>query len=130
MMRRIVPLCQIRYRNIRISGATQMSTRATRSVSRNKEIKTFTYFIPNPPHRKSGYREKEFDKIMSGILQSGFELIDFKTQGSENGIFVIALLKSSSKKISKIDENLDMHERFKLLDKHSTPDIELDDEND
>lgn len=94
-----------------------------------KEIKTFTYFIPAPPHRKNGYREKEFDKIMQGILQSGFELMDLQTQGMENGMFVLAVLKVPSKKIGKLDENLDMQDNFKLRDSHPSPDIELDDEN-
>lgn len=92
-----------------------------------KEIKTFTYFIPSPPQRKNGYREKEFDKIMQGILQSGFELMDLQTQGMENGMFIVALLKAPSKKIAKIDENLDMQDQFKLRDSHSSPDIELED---
>ena len=94
-----------------------------------KEFKTFTYFIPSPPHRKNGYREKEFDKIMQGILQSGFELIDIQTQGMENGMFVLAVLRVPSKKIAKLDEDLDMQDKFKLRDSHSSPDIELDDEN-
>jgi len=91
-----------------------------------KELKTFTYFIPSPPHRKNGYREKEFDKIMQGILQSGFELIDLQTQGMENGMFVLAILKVPSKKISKIDEHLDMQDRFKLRDSHTSSEIELE----
>ena len=99
------------------------------SGNKKKEFKTFTYFIPSPPHRKNGYREKEFDKIMQGILQSGFELIDLQTQGMEHGMFVLALLKVPSAKIAKIDEHLDMHDKFKLRDSHPSSDIELDDEN-
>jgi hypothetical protein len=105
------------------------STRQKLSGNKIKEIKTFTYFIPGPPHRKNGYREKEFDKIMQGILQSGFELIDLQTQGTENGMFVLVVLKVPSKKVGKIDENLDMQDRFKLRDSHSSPEIELDAED-
>lgn len=79
--------------------------------------------------RKNGYREKEFDKIISGILQSGFELIELKTESSENGIFIIAILNAKTKKAGKLDENLDMHEKFKLMDKHASSEIELDDED-
>ena len=103
--------------------------RSKTSGNKKKEFKTFTYFIPGPPHRKNGYREKEFDKIMQGILQSGFELIDLQTQGMENGMFILALLLVPSKKIAMIDENLDMQDKFELRDSHSSPDIELDDEN-
>ncbi|MBA2405880.1 MAG: hypothetical protein H0V66_13975 [Bdellovibrionales bacterium] len=94
-----------------------------------KEIKTFTYFIPAPPQRKNGYREKEFDKIMHGILQSGFELLDLQTQAMENGMFVLAVLKVPSKKVAKVDEHLDMQDRFKLRDSHTSNEIILDDED-
>lgn len=106
-----------------------MSTRLVKSSHRKKETRTFTYFIPSPPMRKSGYREKEFDKIMSGILQSGFELIELKTESSENGIFIIAILNAKTSKAGKLDENLDLHEKFKLMDKHTTSEIELEDED-
>jgi hypothetical protein len=103
-----------------------MSVRARTSGKNMKEIKTFTYFIPAPPHRKNGYREKEFDKIMAGILQSGFELVDLKTEGTENGMFVLALLKAPNKKIAQLDKNLDLHEHFQLQASHSSPDIILE----
>jgi hypothetical protein len=106
-----------------------MSIRAGKSGKKKKEMKTFTYFIPAPPHRKNGYREKEFDKIMAGILQSGFELMDLKTVGMENGMFIVALLSVPSKAVAKLDEHLDLHERFKLKDSHSSPDIILEDED-
>lgn len=105
------------------------STRVKSSATAKKAYKTFTWFIPAPPARKNGYREKEFDKIMQGILQSGFELEDLQTQAMETGMFVVALLSASSKKIALLDEHLDMHEKFKLRDSHTSPDIELDDED-
>jgi len=105
------------------------NTRVKASGNKKKEVKTFTYFIPAPPHRKNGYREKEFDKIMQGILQSGFELLDLQTQAMESGMFVLAVLNVPSKKVAKIDEHLDMHDRFKLRDSHASPDIELDEED-
>jgi hypothetical protein len=106
-----------------------MGSTNNRPRKKIKEMKTFTYFIPAPPQRKTGYREKEFDKIIYGILQSGFELMELKTQASENGIFVILILSAPNKKIAKLDEFLDLHEKFKLQDKHSSPEIELDDED-
>ena len=106
-----------------------MRTRQGKSGNKMKEIKTFTYFIPAPPHRRNGYREKEFDKIMKGILQSGFELIELQTQAMSNGLFVLALLRAPNKKVARLDEFLDIQDRFKLQDKHSSPEIELDDEN-
>lgn len=109
-----------------------MSTRVAKS---GKKLfrKTFTYFIPAPPHRKNGYREREFDKIMQGILQTGFELESLHTQstgGDQGGLFVLAVLKTNSKKIFDRDINQDLQEEFKLSHAHSSPDIILDEEED
>lgn len=106
-----------------------MSTKAGRS---GKKVyrKTFTYFLPAPPHRKSGYREREFDKIMQGILESGFELESLQTQTSSNGIFLVSTLRTNSKKIFELDVQQDIQERFKLSHTHSSPDIVLDEEED
>ena len=105
---------------------------STRSVRSNKKIfrKTFTYYIPAPPHRKSGYREIEFDKIMQGILGSGFELETLQTQSTEQGLFVLAVLKTNNKKVFDMDASQDIHDRFKLSHSHSSPDIILDEEED
>jgi hypothetical protein len=108
---------------------------ATRSVRLGKKVfrKTFTYFIPAPPHRKSGYREIEFDKIMQGIFESGFEIETIQTQatgGDTGGLFVMALLKTNSKKVYEMDLKQDIHERFKLSHSHSSPDIILDEDED
>ena len=89
---------------------------------------TFTYFIPSPPSRKSGYREVEFDKIMSGILSSGFELVSLQTVSSTNGIYVVAVLKTKDKKVFQMDVKQDIHEKFKLSHSHSSPDIILEEE--
>jgi hypothetical protein len=109
-----------------------MSNRAVRS---GKKIfkKTFTYFIPAPPHRKSGYREIEFDKIMQGILESGFEMETLQTQstgGESGGLFIVALLRTNSKKVYEQDLKLDIQDRFRLSHTHSSPDIILDEDED
>lgn len=109
-----------------------MSNRATKSGKKTYRT-TFTYFIPAPPHRKTGYREMEFDKIMQGILQAGFDIESFHTQasGSEHGgFFIVALLKTTSKKTFEMDLKQDLHDRFKLSHTHSSPDFILDEEED
>lgn len=105
---------------------------SNRSVRSGKKLfkKTFTYFIPNPSHRRSGYREREFDKIMQGILGLGFEIESMQTVGESAGIFVLMVLKTNSKKVYDRDINLDLHEEFKLSHTHSSPDIILDEEED
>ena len=106
-----------------------MAIRSTKSGKKTYR-KTFTYFIPAPPSRKSGYREREFDKIMQGILDTGFEVESLQTQTSTNGVFVLALLKTPSKKVFEQDLQLDIQERFKLAHTHSSPDFILDEEED
>jgi hypothetical protein len=91
---------------------------------------TFTYFVPAPPLRKTGYREVEFDKIMRGILTAGFELEDLQTVPSTNGIFLVGVLRTANKKVFESDAAQDLHERFKLSHTHSSPDIILDEEED
>jgi len=91
---------------------------------------TFTYFIPSPPHRKTGYREIEFDKIMRGILECGFEIESFETQSAGAGIYVVAVLKTNSKKVFESDLRQDIQDKFRLSDTHSSPDIILDEEED
>lgn len=111
-----------------------MSTRSKTSESKKGLIKTFTFYIPAPPHRKSGYREREFDKIMQGILGSGFELLDLQTQsvgGPDNsGLFIVTILKAKDQKAFKLDLDLDIHEKYRLAHAHSSPDIELLEEED
>lgn len=90
---------------------------------------TFTFFIPAPPIRKNGYREVEYDKVMRGLFDSGFELESLQTQTSPNGIFLIAVLKTKNKKIFESDSGQDFHENFKLSHTHSSPDIILEEED-
>lgn len=105
-----------------------MSTRQSKSGKAKKTLKTFTYFLPAPPQRKTGYREKEFDKIIQGIIQSGFEIVQMQTQSVSTGVFIIVTLSASSKKIADLDANLDMQELFRLTDTHPSGDIILEDE--
>jgi hypothetical protein len=90
------------------------------------ETKTFTYFIPTPPKRQTGYREREFDKIMHGILNDGHEIIDWKIEsagGDEGGLFVVFLLRNTNKK--NHGPALDIHEKFGLADHYADDSLEL-----
>lgn len=111
-----------------------MSNRRANSGKKKSLIKTFTFYIPAPPHRKTGYREREFDKIMQGILTSGFELVDLQIQavgGSDNsGLFIVSTIKAQNEKAWKLDVELDIQEKFKLAHTHSSPDLILDEDDD
>jgi hypothetical protein len=105
---------------------------SSREVRSGKKIyrSTFTYFIPDPPGRKSGYREIEFDKIMRGILESGHDIESIQTQSSTHGMFVLMVLRAKNKKVAQLDMKQDLQERFKLAHTHSSPDIILDEDED
>jgi hypothetical protein len=110
-----------------------MNKRSVKSGNPKGKLSSFTYYIPAPPSRKSGYREREFDKIMTGILQVGFEIVSLQTQavgGSDNaGLFIMAVLRAPTAKIAGHDEALDIQDRFKLAHTHSSPDIIMDEDN-
>lgn len=114
------------------TGAKRMGKLSKQGTKARGTRSTFTYYIPAPPHRKSGYREKEFDKILTGIMASGFEIEDLQIQSvsSDNGagLFVVAILRAPNKKVFAQDEAQDIQERFRLSETHSSPDIILEDE--
>lgn len=116
------------------SGAKKMSNRRVSSGKKKNLVKTFTFYIPAPPHRKTGYREREFDKIMQGILTSGFELLNLQAQpvgGADNsGLFIVTTIKAKDAKAWALDAELDIQEKFKLAHSHSSPDFVLDEEDD
>jgi hypothetical protein len=77
------------------------------------KIQSFTFYIPSPPMRKVGYREKEFDKIFYSFINQGFHILDFKTQTNSNEsqsgmwlVFIVYSLNSKSSKL-RLDEELD-----------------------
>lgn len=70
-------------------------------AKKNYKIQSFTYYIPAPPPRSTGYREKQFDKIFYDFINKGYEIINFTTQmanSGENssGMWVICLVRAIS----------------------------------
>lgn len=92
-----------------------------------KPVKTFTYYIPAPPQRTTGYREKAFDKITYELIKQGHEIIDFKLQqmsgNNSTGVLVIFLLAANSEKSAQLNLNFDTEFG---LDNNPEGDIELD----
>lgn len=75
----------------------------------NFKIQSFTYYIPSPPVRSSGYREKHFDKLFYEFINRGFEIISFKTESSsgtnQSGMWVICVVRAINEEANKL--NLD-----------------------
>ncbi|MCK5072516.1 MAG: hypothetical protein KAQ98_03760 [Bacteriovoracaceae bacterium] len=74
-------------------------------------IQTFTYFIPAPPERKSGYREKQFDKIFCQFLNRGYDILSINTEAmngkNHNGMWIIFTLRAKNAKAAKLDINFE-----------------------
>ena len=60
-------------------------------------IVSFTYYIPAPPPRTSGYREREFDRLIYSLQERGCEIISIQTSPNtsttQTGMWIIAVLK-------------------------------------
>ncbi len=67
------------------------------------KFRTFTYYLPAPPARRTGYQEKEFDGLTHHLTSLGFEIANIKTQAhSESekaGIWIICLLRAPTQEI-------------------------------
>lgn len=74
-------------------------------------IKTFTYYLPSPPDRKTGYQEKEFDQIMNYLIGKNFDIIDFKMQACANekssGVWILCMLGAKTIEASKFELDID-----------------------
>lgn len=68
---------------------------------------TFTYFIPAPPVRKSGYREKSFDSLVQQLSQIGFKILDINTSTINDteriGMWVVITVAPFTKEASLLD---------------------------
>ncbi|MBT3236993.1 MAG: hypothetical protein HN353_13640 [Bdellovibrionales bacterium] len=63
-------------------------------------IQTFTYYIPAPPPRQTGYREKEFDQLFYNFINRGYHIISVNTEThhsqDHSGMWVIFTVKNCS----------------------------------
>ncbi len=91
-------------------------------------IKTFTYFIPSPPSRQKGYREKEFDKLIYDLTQQGHDIISLHTQAlsteASSGMWVICQLGALTPEAAKLDLEFDSNHGLQSIHPDSDFDIE------
>lgn len=78
-------------------------------------LQTFTYFIPAPPARKSGYREKNFDNMINELSIIGFDIVDIRTQSiattGQSGMWIILTLRPLTKEANQLKPS-DFPEEF------------------
>lgn len=79
-------------------------------------IQTFTFFIPSPPARNSGYREKQFDKVFYDFINAGYEVISFNTvpctSSSQSGMWVVCLVRATNKEASELSLDNLLHDQI------------------
>ena len=105
-------------------------------ANNSQKIQTFTYFIPSPPKRNAGYREKQFDREFFDFINKGYEIVSINTQQCSDqrqpGMWFICTVRSTSQLTQELsfedelgpilqDENL-THE---LIPEHQIENDEL-----
>ncbi len=89
------------------------------------KVQTFTYFIPSPPARSSGYREKQFDKLFYEFINRGYRILNFSTTAvstgeKQSGMWVIFVVQATNAEAEKLSLDDIFHEQ--LRDKAQTKD--------
>ena len=71
------------------------------------KIQTFTYYLPSPPARDSGYREKGFDKVFYSFINQGYEILSINTETNKgpnhSGMWIICTVRSTNKKAAELN---------------------------
>lgn len=81
--------------------------KAPQADQNNYKIQSFTFFIPSPPGRSTGYREKQFDKLFYEFINRGYKILNFTTQSStgekHSGMWIICLVQATNKEAEKLN---------------------------
>lgn len=83
-------------------------------AKKETSTRTFTYYVPSPPKRNTGYQEKEFDKVFEKHFgkNSNRKVLSITTEqqydNEKSGLWIICLyeekvLKNSSSSITSKD---------------------------
>ena len=78
------------------------------TVEKDYKMQTFTFFIPSPPARSTGYREKQLDKLFYEFINRGYKIINFTTQLStagekHSGMWIICLVQATNAEAEKLN---------------------------
>lgn len=93
----------------------------------NFKIQSFTFFIPSPPSRTTGYREKQFDKLFYEFINKGYEILDFKTAAisgdKQSGMWLIFIVRALNENAELLNLDHYFHDNLK---KNSNSESEID----
>ena len=81
-------------------------------LKKNYKIQSFTFFVPSPPPRSTGYREKQFDKVFYEFINRGYRILNFSTQLSsgekQSGMWIVAVVQA----LNEDADQLNLEESF------------------
>lgn len=103
------------------------------SLFKKKEyfgMRSFTYFIPSPPSRKTGYQEKEFDQVFSYLMKKQYDVLELKTESisssDSSGMWIICILGAKTQEAYEANIEIDYQDISNKLESTIKlhPDIE------
>lgn len=87
------------------------------NLKNNFKIQSFTFFIPSPPPRSTGYREKQFDKLFYDFINKGYEILSVNTQAStgekQSGMWVLFVVRATNAEAEKLNLDELFHDSIK-----------------
>ena len=93
------------------------------SIFRTKQTETLTYFIPAPPPRQTGYREKELDVLISTIAETGLKFKIDQTIAHKNGFWAIILISGTKQQFELLYSDPRFQEHN--VNQEHSPEVEL-----
>ena len=77
-------------------------------AEKDYKMQSFTFFVPSPPARSTGYREKQFDKLFYEFINRGYKIINFTTQSittgeKHSGMWIICLVQATNDEAEKLN---------------------------
>lgn len=81
--------------------------KAQKDSQNSFKVQSFTFFIPSPPARSTGYREKQFDKLFYEFINRGYKILNFTTQasssgGNHSGMWIICVVQATNPEADKL----------------------------
>lgn len=86
-------------------------------AQKNYKIQSFTFFIPAPPSRSTGYREKQFDKLFYEFINRGYKIIHFSSQAcsgeNHSGMWLVFIVQALNAEAEKLNLHEEISESMK-----------------
>ena len=95
-------------------------------TKKDYKIQSFTFYVPAPPSRTTGYREKQFDKLFYEFINKGYKILDFKTTSisgeKQSGMWLVFIVRALNEKADSLNLDHFFHDSLK----NSNPETEID----